>query len=104
MVLVGTGLLAAWMAIAGGVAHADEEFDVSAAAGEITLIAKGRWHVNADYPWKATIDDKVFDKAKFALTEKSAKVSGLPSGTVHLKGAVCADGQCKPFVRDVAVH
>ncbi len=101
---MGTGLLAIFMALSGGMARADDEFDVAIGAGEITVVAKGNWHVNADYPWKASIADKVFDKGKFSFTEKSAKVSGLPSGTVHLKGAVCADGQCKPFVRDVMVR
>jgi|CZKU01.1.fsa_nt_gi hypothetical protein len=86
------------------VARADDAFELTSGSGELTLVVKGHWHVNADYPWKASVADKVFDRSKFEFTETSAKISGLPSGTVHLKGAVCADGQCKPFVKDVAVR
>ena len=92
------------MAVGGRIARADDEFDLSAGSGEVTLVVKGHWHVNADYPWKATVADRVFDKSKFSFTETSAKISGLPSGVVHLKGAVCAGDQCKPFVKDVSVR
>jgi hypothetical protein len=86
------------------VALAAGEYDVKAGKGEITISAKGDWHVNKDYPWKATAGSTTFDKSKFSLDEKSAKVSGLPAGKVHLKGAVChGTDQCMPFETDVEV-
>ncbi len=103
LVLLST-IVTATLTLGAGRALADEEFELNAGSGEITLVVKGHWHVNPDYPWKATVADKVFDKSKFTFTETSAKVVGLPNGTVHLKGAVCSGDQCKPFVKDVVVH
>jgi hypothetical protein len=86
------------------VALAAGEYEVKAGKGEITVTAKGEWHVNKDYPWKATAGSSTFDKSKFALDEKSAKVTGLPAGKVHVKGAVCqGTSQCMPFETDVDV-
>lgn len=85
-------------------AQAEEQFDVVAGKGEITVVAKGHWHVNKDYPWRVVIGDKTLDKSRFALTETSAKISGVPQGTVKLKGAVCEGAQCMPFVKEVAVQ
>ena len=96
-------LTAVAMVFTAGVAFAAAEYDVTATKGEITIATKGEWHVNKEYPWKATQGDKKFDKSKFSLDEKSAKVTGLPSGTVHIKGAVCSGPQCLPFEKDVTV-
>lgn len=85
------------------VAFAAGEFDVTGAKGEVAVVTKGEWHVNKDYPWKATMGDKSFDKSKFTFTEKTAKVSGVPAGVVHVKGAVCAKDTCMPFTKDVTV-
>jgi hypothetical protein len=85
-------------------ARAEEQFDLVAGKGEITVVAKGHWHVNKDYPWRVVIGDKTLDKSHFALTETSAKITGVPAGTVKLKGAVCEGAQCMPFVKDVAVQ
>ena len=87
-----------------GLAWADDQFDISAGKGEITLTTKGHWHVNKDYPWKVVVGDKTLDKSKFALTETSAKVSGIPQGTAKLKGAVCEGTQCLPFAKDITVQ
>jgi hypothetical protein len=86
-----------------GLAAADEQFDIKAEQGEITIVTKGHWHVNKDYSWKVTIGDKVLDKTKFSLTDASAKVSGVPHGTGKVKGAVCNGDQCLPFTREVTV-
>jgi hypothetical protein len=92
------------VALAVHVASADEQFDVTAAKGELTVTAKGHWHVNKDYPWKATVGDKVFDKSKFSFAETSAKISGLPAGKAQLKGAVCDGPQCMPFSKEVTIQ
>ena len=86
------------------VAAADEQFDVTAGKGELSVTAKGHWHVNKDYPWKVVSGDKTFDKSKFSFTETSAKLSGLPSGKAQLKGAVCDGPQCMPFSKDVTIN
>ncbi len=96
-------LTAVAMVLTAGVALAAAEYDVTTAKGEITIATKGDWHVNKEYPWKAVQGDKKFDKSTFTLSEKSAKVTGLPSGAVHLKGAVCSGPQCMPFETDVTV-
>jgi hypothetical protein len=85
-------------------ASADEQFDVTAGKGEITLTTKGHWHVNKDYPWKVVVGDKTIDKSKFSLTETSAKITGVPQGTAKLKGAVCDGPQCMPFAKDITVQ
>jgi hypothetical protein len=92
------------IALCAHLAAADEQFDVTAAKGEITVVAKGHWHVNKDYPWKVVSGEKTFDKAKFSFTETSAKLSGVPQGTAKLKGAVCDGPQCVPFSKDISVQ
>ncbi|MGO9708915.1 MAG: hypothetical protein ACLQBL_08635 [Polyangiaceae bacterium] len=85
-------------------ARADEEFDVSVAAGKVTVTTKGPWHINKEYPWKVVAGDAKLDKSKFALDEKSASVAGVPKGTAKLKGAVCSGATCKPFEKDVTIQ
>jgi hypothetical protein len=85
-------------------AHAEEEFDVSVAGGKVTVVTKGPWHINKDYPWKIVAGDAKLDKSKFALEEKSASVGSVPKGTVKLKGAVCSGATCKPFEKDLTVQ
>ena len=85
-------------------ARAEEQFDVTAAKGQIAVVTKGHWHVNKDYPWKVVVGNKTFDKSKFALTETSAIVSGVPQGAAKLKGAVCEGTQCLPFSKDLTVQ
>ena len=82
-------------------ARAEEQFDVVTGKGEITLVTKGHWHVNKEYPWRVIAGEKTVDKSKFALGDTSAKVSGLPLGAVKLKGAVCDGPQCMPFTKDI---
>ena len=84
-------------------ALADEEFDVTVVGGKVTVVTKGPWHINKEYPWKITVGDQKLDKSKFALDEKSASVTA-PKGTAKLKGAVCSGPTCKPFEKDVTVQ
>ena len=87
-----------------GSADAQEEFDVTVKGTEVTIVMKGAWHVNKEYPWKLKAGDKVVaDKAKFALDDKKAVVSA-PKGKTTLKGAVCNGPQCKNFEVDVNVN
>ena len=96
-------LAAASIALGVHLASADEQFDVTAGKGEITLTTKGHWHVNKEYPWRVVAGDKTIDKSKFSLTETSAKITGLPQGAAKLKGAVCDGPQCMPFAKDITV-
>jgi hypothetical protein len=85
-------------------AFAAGEYEVKGGKGEAMIIAKGEWHVNKDYPWKATAGGTTFDKSKFSLEEKLAKVTGLPAGKVKVKGAVCqGTSQCMPLEAEVEV-
>ncbi len=97
-------LLGALIALSAHSALADDEFDVTLNKGEIVVVTKGHWHVNKDYPWKAVAGEATFDQSKFLFTETSAKLTGLPHGTVRLKGAVCDGPQCMPFARDLSVQ
>jgi hypothetical protein len=99
-----SALVGAAVMFCGFLAVADEEFDVAANRGEIVVLTKGHWHVNKDYPWKAVAGDATFDKSKFSFTETSAKLSGLPHGSVKLKGAVCDGPQCMPFTKELSVQ
>jgi hypothetical protein len=101
--MLGTFMGAA-IVLASGLAVADDEFDVSAGKGTVTVVAKGAWHVNKEYPWKVIAGDTKIDKSKFTLTEKSASVSGVPAGVVHVKGAMCEGTSCKTFTKDVTVQ
>jgi hypothetical protein len=85
-------------------AQAEEEFDVSVVAGKVSVVTKGPWHINKDYPWKVVAGDAKIDKSKFALEEKSASVGGVPKGPAKLKGAVCSGATCKPFEKDVTIQ
>ena len=85
-------------------ARAEEEFDVSVAAGKVTVTTKGPWHINKEYPWKIVSGDAKLDKSKFSLEEKSASVPSVPKGKAILKGAVCSGATCKPFEKDVVIQ
>jgi hypothetical protein len=85
-------------------ASAEDEFDVAVAGNAITVVAKGAWHINKDYPWKVVQGDSKLDKSKFDLSEKAAKVSGAPKGKNTVKGAICSGDSCKTFEKDVNVN
>ena len=93
------------LALTTGIALAAGEYEVKTAKGEVTVVPRGAFHVNLDYPWKVTAGGKTFDKSKFALTKDAAKISGLPAGPAHVKGAVCeGTDKCVPFEADVTVN
>jgi hypothetical protein len=85
-------------------AFADNEFDVSVAAGQITVTAHTGWHINKEYPWKLVVGDAKLDKSKFSLAETTATLSGAPKGSGTLKGAVCSADQCRTFQKDVTIQ
>ena len=87
-----------------GLALADGEFELAVAKDEVTVVTKGHWHVNKDYPWKVVVGDATFDRSKFVFTETSAKLSGVPRGAGKLKGAVCDGPQCMPFVKEITIR
>ncbi len=99
---LGAVLLTAGVALAGS-----DQFDVVAGKGEVVVTTKNHYHVNKDYPWKATVGGVTFDKSKFSLSETVAKVTGIPAGTVQLKGAVCiaegTDSKCVPFTKEIVI-
>ncbi len=93
----------------GGVALADErisddKFDLAIAPGQVTLTAKGDFHINQDYPWKLVVGDVKLDKSKFVLSEKTASVTGAPKGKGTLKGAVCSKDTCHKVEKEITVQ
>jgi hypothetical protein len=88
-------LLAGAVLVAAGSARADDDFDVKALPGKVTITAKGKWHINKDYPWSLTVGEKKLD-TKFELAEKSAAVVA-PTGHATLKGGICNGDQCRMF-------
>ena len=89
-------LIAGAALVASTNARADEDYDMKVAPGKVTVTAKGKWHINKDYPWSLTVGDKKLADAKFQLEEKSAKVDA-PKGAVTLKGGICNGDQCRMF-------
>jgi hypothetical protein len=94
------GLLASAALVTAGRAQADEEFDVSVKPGRVVVTAKGKWHINKEYPWKLTMGETKI--AKFELSEHSATVEA-PKGAGKLKGGVCNGDQCRMFQVSVDV-
>ena len=101
--LAATAVVALATYASSGTARADNEYDVTAANGKVTVHAKGNWHINKDYPWKLVAGSNTIDKSKFTLAEKEATVSGAPKGAATLKGAICSGDTCKPFSAQVNV-
>jgi hypothetical protein len=83
--------------------HDSDEYDVRVAKGQVTVVAKGDWHINQEFPWKLTVGDTKLDKTKFTLTEKNATVNNVPSGTGKVKGAVCSHDSCHMLEREVVI-
>lgn len=102
--LVGLSAVLVFAATVDAPARAENEFDVTVAAGQVTVQAKGDWHINKDFPWKLVIGDTKLDKSKFALSEKTATVSNAPKGTGKLKGAVCSKDACHTLEKDVTIQ
>ncbi|HEV3194157.1 MAG TPA: hypothetical protein VGY54_26815 [Polyangiaceae bacterium] len=84
-------------------AHADDDVEVSVSKGQVTVVAKGDWHINPEYPWKLIVGEAKLDKSKFNLSEKVAVVRGAPAGAGTLRGAVCAAGTCRSLVKEVVI-
>ncbi len=76
-------------------ARADAEFTATGGKGSIEVKGNGHWHINKEAPWKATSGSTTLAKDKWALSEESAKVSGVPAGDVKVKIYVCNGDQCK---------
>ena len=75
-------------------AGAEDEFDVSVSGRQVTVTAKGHWHINTDYPWKLVVQvapeqSVSVPKSAFELDQKHATVASKSSGSAVLKGAVC---------------
>jgi hypothetical protein len=89
-------------------ARADGEFAVSVSGNSVTVQANSPWHINQEYTWKVKKDGHTVDSVHFTLSEGSASASGLPSGSLTLKGAVCnTDGDhkaCMPFSKDITIQ
>ena len=112
-----------------GAAFAGDKYDlkVSGASGKsgekssatVTIKAKGAYHVNLEYPHKLVLtapDGVTVEKAK--LVAADAKVSkeelsftvvataaapGKKTIEAQLKGAVCTESTCEPFVETVSI-
>jgi len=83
--------------------HEAEHFSVKAEHGEIEVTPAKGWHINKEYSWAIKQGDtKVKAKDDFKLEER-AKVTGVPAGEYLLKGAVCSENNCAPFVTKITV-
>ena len=89
--LIGFATLAA-----AGPARADDDFDVKVAPGKVTIVAKGKWHINKDYPWTLVTGETKVGAKNFHLEEKSAVVDA-PKGSANIKGGICNGDQCRMF-------
>ena len=76
-------------------ARADAEFTATAGKGTIEVKGNGHWHINKEAPWKATVGTTTLAKDKWALSDGSAKVTGVPAGDAKVKVYVCNGDQCK---------
>jgi hypothetical protein len=76
-------------------ARADAEFTATGGKGSIEVKGNGHWHINKEAPWKATVGGTTLAKDKWALSDGSAKVSGVPAGDAKVKVYVCNGDQCK---------
>jgi hypothetical protein len=83
--------------------HDSDEFDVQVSKGQVTVLAKGEWHINKEFPWKLTVGETKLDKTKFTLTEKDATVTNAPAGAGKVKGAVCSHDSCHMIEREVVI-
>jgi hypothetical protein len=84
-------------------ARASDEVDVRVEHGQLIVVVKGAWHINADYPWKLLVGEAKLDRSHFAFDEKTARLDAPPSGKGSLRGAVCAGGKCKSFTEEVVI-
>ena len=89
-------LLAGAALAAAGTAQADDDFDVKATPGHVMVTAKGKWHINKDYPWALAVGKEKLKEVKFTLEEKTAKADA-PHGTFNVKGGICNGDQCRMF-------
>ncbi|MDI1446489.1 hypothetical protein [Polyangium sp. 6x1] len=112
-----------------GAAFAGDKYDLkvstasaksgSKATATVTIKAKGAYHVNLEYPHKLVLtapEGVTVEKAK--LVAADAKVSkeelsftvvataaapGKKTIEAELKGAVCTESTCEPFVEKVSI-
>src|SRR4029079_1635241 len=66
-------------------ARADAEFTATGGTGSIEVKGNGHWHINKEAPWKATVGSTTLGKDKWALSDASAKVTGVPAGDAKVK-------------------
>jgi len=86
-----------------GAAKVDEGFDLKVAKGEVTVTARGEWHINKEFPWKLVVGDVKLDRSRFELGETTARVHDAPAGKAKLRGAICSKDVCRTLERDVDV-
>jgi hypothetical protein len=98
-----TQFLTGLLLVAGSAGAAESsEFSVTVSPGKVVVAAKGKWHINQEYPWRLVVDGVKLDKSKFTLSESAASVQA-PRGAGKLKGSVCSEDQCKIFEEVVTV-
>jgi hypothetical protein len=86
-----------------GGAKGDDGFDLKVAKGEVTVTARGEWHINKEFPWKLVVGDVKLDRSKFELGETTARVHDAPSGKAMLRGAICSKDVCRTLERDLVL-
>ena len=94
-------------------AAAEDEFDVKVSGRQVTVTAKGDWHINPDYPWKLVVQvardqATTLPKSAFELAEKRATVASKTAGEAVLKGAVCIQTReqngCRQFSKSLKLE
>jgi hypothetical protein len=86
-----------------GAAKVDEGFDLKVAKGEVTVTARGEWHINKEFPWKLVVGDVKLDRSRFELGETTARVHDAPAGKAKLRGAICSKDVCRTLEREIDV-
>jgi len=86
-----------------GAPKVDEGFDLKIAKGEVTVIARGEWHINKEFPWKLVVGDVKLDRSHFELGETTARVHDAPTGKAKLRGAICSKDVCRTLEREIDV-
>ena len=86
-----------------GAAKVDEGFDLKVAKGEVTVTARGEWHINKEFPWKLVVGDVKLDRSRFELGDTTARVHDAPAGKAKLRGAICSKDVCRTLEREIDV-
>jgi hypothetical protein len=90
-------------------AFADDNFDLTVSKGQVVVKPHAGWHINLEYGWAVHAPNEKGEKgpkepnAKVALDKTVATITQVTPGKHFIRGAVCSESNCAPFVKDVMV-